>query len=162
MYEMSAFWQSQKGSLVKRVDSLLGPLVRDLGIEDGLRLVQVKKNWHTLFNEPLSSHMTPYKLTQGALLLNVDSSVWLQELNYFKKDIIEKLTPYGINDIRFKLGKVSKKTESGVCDQGYIIKTLTPEEVSYIEKTVCQVMDEELKGTVRRAIEKSISSRQTK
>jgi hypothetical protein len=162
MYEMPTLRQSQKGSLVKRVDSLLRPLVRDFGIESSIRFIEVKKNWHTLFNEPLSYHMVPYKITEGVILLNVDSPVWLQEINYFKGDIIEKLSPYGIKDVRFQLGNVSKKTGSEVCSQGFSAKALTPEEILYIEKTVSQVIDEELQGTVRRTIEKAISSRKTK
>jgi hypothetical protein len=96
------------------------------------------------------------------MLLNVDSPVWLQELNYFKKDIIEKLCPYGIKDIRFKLGNVTKKAGLEARNQGVSVKTLTPEEISYIEKTISQIFDEELRVTVRKAIEKAIFSRKAK
>jgi hypothetical protein len=162
MYEMPPLRQSQEGSLVKRVDSLLRPLVREFGIESGIRFIEVKKNWHTLFNEPLSCHMVPHKMTEGVILLHVDSPVWLQELNYFKKDIIEKLSPYGVKEVRFKLGQVSKRTGTEVCNQSFRLNTLAPEEVSYIEKTVSQIIDEELRGTVRRTIEKAISSKKIK
>jgi hypothetical protein len=147
---------------VKRADSLLFPLVRDLGIENSIRLIEMKKKWHHLFNEPLSSHMAPYKLSEGEILMHVDSPVWLQELNYFKKDIIEKLSPYGVKDVRFKLGKVSTKTGSIVSSQGLSVKRLTAEELFYIEKTVSQIDDEELRETVRRTIEKAITSNRTK
>ena len=162
MYEMPPLRQCQEGSLVKRVDSLLRPLVKDFGIESNIRFIEVKKNWHTLFNEPLSCHMVPYKVTEGVMLLNVDSPVWLQELNYFKKDIIEKLCPYGIKDIRFKLGNVTKKAGFEARNQGVSVKTFTPEEISYIEKTISQIFDEELRVTVRKAIEKAILSRKAK
>jgi hypothetical protein len=162
MYEMPTLRQSQEGSLVKRVDSLLRPLVRGFGIESSIRFIEIKKNWHMLFDEPLSRHMMPCKMTEGEILLNVDSPVWLQELNYFKKDIIEKLSPYGIKEVRFKLGQVSKRTGPEVCNQSFTLNTLTPEEVSYIEKTVSQIIDEELRGTVRRTIEKAISSKKVK
>ena len=146
---------------MKKVGSLLRPLVRDFGIESDMRFIELKESWHVLFNEPLSCHMAPCKITEGVILLNVDSPVWLQELNYFKKDIIGKLSPYGVTDVRFKLGKVSIKTGSEVRDQGFGAKTFTPEELSYIEKTISHIADEELRRTVRRAIEKSISSRKT-
>jgi hypothetical protein len=162
MYEMLTLRQSQKGSLVKRVDSLLRPLIRDLGIEGGIRFIEVKKNWHVLFNEPISYHLIPYKITEGTILLKVDSPVWLQEMIFFKREIIEKLGPYGIKDVRFQLGNVSKKTRSEVCNQDSNAKALTPEEILYMEKAASQVIDEELRGTVRRAIEKAISSTKTK
>jgi len=159
---MSPFRQGQKGSVVKRVDSLLRTVVKDFGIENNIRIVEAKKNWHTLFDEPISCHMTPYKVSEGVMFLNVDSPVWLQELNYFKKDIVERLSPYDIKDVRFKLGKVPKKAESGTRNQDFSVKKLSPDEVSYIEKTVSQIIDEELRGTVRRALEKSIVSRNIK
>jgi hypothetical protein len=147
---------------VKRADSLVFSLVRDLGIENSIRLIEIKKNWHNLFNEPLSSHMAPYKLSEGEILLNVDSPVWLQELNYFKKDVIEKLNPYGVRDVRFKLGRVSKIIKSGVQSQKSRVKPLTTEEISYIQKTVSQIDDKELRETVRRTIEKAITLNKTK
>jgi hypothetical protein len=159
MYEMPSLRQRQEGSLVKRVDSLLSPLVKDLGIESNIKFIEIKKIWHTLFSEPLSCHMVPYKMIEGAILLNVDSPVWLQELNYFKKDIIKKLGPYGIKDVRFNLGKVPKKARSEDCNRVHREKALTPEEVSYIEKAVSQIIEEDLRVTVKRAIEKAISSR---
>lgn len=147
---------------MKRVDFLLFPLVKDLGIESSMKLAVIKKKWHNLFNEPLSSHMLPCKLSEGEMLLNVDSPVWLQELNYFKKDIIEKLSPYGIRDVRLKLGRVSKRKESEGSGKWIKIKTLTPEELSYIDKTVSQIDDEELREAVVRTMEKAIISNRTK
>ena len=162
MHEMSPIRSSQESSVVKRLDSLLRTLIRDFGIENSIRIIEAKKNWHTLFSEPISCHMTPYRVTEGVMFLNVDSPVWLQELTYLKKDIIEKLSPYDIKDVRFKLGKVPKKAGSGIRDQGFSVKKLSPEEVSYTEKMVSPIIDEELRGTVKRALEKSISSGKTK
>lgn len=147
---------------MKRADSLLIPLVRGLGIEDGTKLIELRKNWNNLFNEPLSYHMSPYKLSEREILLNVDSPVWLQELNFYKKDIIEKLSPYGIRDIRFRLGRVSKRTKSEVESRKLKVERLTTEELSYIEETVSQIDDEDLRETVRRTIEKAITSNKTK
>jgi len=92
---------------VKRIDHLLIPFIRELGIEDSVRLAEIKKDWYNLFNEPLSSHMSPYKLSEGEILLTVDSPVWLQELSFYKEDIIKKLSSYNVKSVRFRLGRVS-------------------------------------------------------
>ncbi|MDI6890747.1 MAG: DUF721 domain-containing protein [Thermodesulfovibrionales bacterium] len=147
---------------VKRVDSLFLPLIRDLGIEDGMRLAEIKKDWYNLFNEPLSSHMSPCKLSGGEILLNIDSPVWLQELNFYKEAIIKKLSPYSVRDVRFRLSRVSTKEMSNVKCQMSNVKPLTTEERSYIEKTVSQISDEALRETVRRTIGKALISRRTK
>jgi len=138
---------------VKRVDDLLLPLVKDFGIQDNIRLAEIKKSWYSLFKDPLSSHMSPYKLSEGEILLNVDSPVWLHELNYFKKDIIKTLSSYGVRELRFRLGRVSTKAKSEVHRQN---KTLTTEELSFIEKTTSQLSDAEIRETVKRAMKKAL------
>lgn len=141
---------------MKRADDLLFPLVKELGIEDNIRLTEIKKSWYGLFKDPLSSHMSPSKLSEGEILLNVDSPVWLQELNYFKERIIKTLSPYGIKEVRFRLGRVSTKAKSGVHSLKSKVKTLTDEELSYIEETTSQISDGKLRETIQKAMKKAL------
>ncbi len=58
-------------------------------------------------------HMSPSLLARGELLLTVDSPVWLQELNFFRGDILRKLSSYGVSAIRFRIGRVSANVKLG-------------------------------------------------
>jgi hypothetical protein len=147
---------------VKRVDSLLGYLIKNLEIEDGVRLAEIRKNWQFLFQKPLAYHMAPSRLSGGDLLLNVDSPVWLQEMNIHRQAILQKLTPFGVSSVRFRLGKVSPLKTSEVKSQKTKPGTLNAEERSYIEQTISQINDDRLKKTVKTALEKAISSGKTK
>jgi len=147
---------------VKRADSLLSPFIRELGIEDGVKLAEIKRNWCNLFNKPLSYHMSPLILSKGEILLNVDSPVWLQELNFYKEDIIKKMSSYGIKAVRFRLGRVSRNQQSAVSSRQSAVKQLTNEEHTFVRDVVSKIGDDLLKGTVKTAIEKSISSGKTK
>jgi len=141
---------------VKTAGSLLIPLIRELGIEDGVRLAEIKKNWFDLFHEPLSHHMAPCTLSGVEILLHVDSPVWLQELNFYKDDIIKKLSPYGVQRVRFKLGRVSTTIKSEVRSQKSGVEQLTTDELSFIDETVSQIKDEELREAIRKAMQTSI------
>ncbi len=157
---------------MKRADSLLLPIIKELGINDGVRLAEIKRNWYNLFSKPLSYHMAPSMLSKDEILLNVDSPVWLQELNFCKEDIIKKMSSYGVRAVRFKLGRVSTDIKSEVKNQARPasrsetgkskVKPLAAEELSYIEETVSQISDEALRETVRRTIEKAFISGRTK
>ncbi|MDH5203741.1 MAG: DUF721 domain-containing protein [Nitrospirota bacterium] len=152
---------------MQRADSLILPLVRELGFEDGVRLAEMKKKWDDLFHEPLSSHMSPLMLSGGEVILNVDSPVWLQELNFLKEDLIKKLSHYGVRSVRFRLGRVSTGITSGVKRQsttrsGSKDKSLTAKELSYIEETVSQINDNALRETARKAIQKAFNSGRVK
>jgi hypothetical protein len=148
---------------VKRADSLLIPFVRELGIEDGVKLAQIKRNWYNLFNKPLSYHMSPLILSKGEILLNVDSPVWLQELNFYREDIIKKMSSYGVKTVRFRLGRISRNKPSALSSQHLAaVKQLTNDERAFVRDIVSKIGDELLRGTVKTALEKSISSGKTK
>ena len=100
MYEVPEIGNNQESRLMQRADSLLKPVIRDLGIEDSLRLAEIRRNWTVLFSEPVSSRMFPSFLSRGELVLTVDSPVWLQQLNLCKGDILLKLRASGIRESR--------------------------------------------------------------
>ncbi len=141
---------------MKTAGSLLIHLIRELGIEDGVRLAEIKKNWFDLFHEPLSHHMAPCALSGVEILLHIDSPVWLQELNFYKDDIIKKLSPYGVQRVRFKLGRISTTIKAEGRRQKADSRQLTNEELSFIEETVSQIKDEELREAIRKAMQTSI------
>ncbi len=147
---------------LKKLSVLISPLLKELDIEDGVRFESIKKDWQQLFNMPISLHMSPARLKEGELLINVDSPVWLQQLSFYKADIIKKLSPFGVGTVRFRLGRVSAKTESGVRSQKSKVRRLTTEELSYIEDTVSPISDQELRDKISKAIEKSIALRTEK
>jgi hypothetical protein len=147
---------------VNRVDSLLGPFIRELRIEDGIRFAKIKMNWHNLFDKPLSYHMSPSVLSGDEIVLNVDSPVWLQELNFYKEDIIKKLSAYGVKAVRFRLGTLMTSTSRGRVSKKSEVRKPTREDLSYIENTVSKIDDEALRETFRRTIEKAITSNRGK
>ena len=147
---------------MRRADSLLTPLIRELGIEDGIRLAEIKKDWYSLFNKPIAYHMYPCALSKGELLLNVDSPAWLQELNFCREDIIKKIRSYGVKTVRFRIGRVSPNVKSEVKNQRAKVKQLTSNELSYIEEAVARINDEALKSAVKMAMEKAIAAGKTR
>lgn len=159
---MPPFRLCEKSPLVKRADSLIGPLIKNLDLEDGVRLAEIRKSWQSLFQKPLPCHMSPSRLSGGDLLLNVDSPIWLQEMNIHREEVLQKLTPFGVRSVRFRLGKVSAGTIPEVKRQKIKTKTLTPEERSYIEEITSRISDERLKRAATTAIERAISSGKTK
>jgi hypothetical protein len=154
---MPALRGSQKSGLVKRTDALLKPLIHNLGIIDSVRLAQIKSHWHTLFQKPLSYHMSPSALSGNELLLNVDSPVWLQELKFYQGDIIKKLTPYQVRTVRFRLGRVIDTARQGDKPRP-ACNPLTALDHTFIEETVSPIEDEGLKEIVRKTIAKAITA----
>ncbi len=140
--------------MMEKAGSLLEPVVRRLGIESGVRLSRIRADWNILFDKPLSQHMYPSRLADGELLLNVDSPVWVQQLNFYKNQITAKLGGYGIRGIRFRIGKVSTVREK----EGKSLKLpeLSSEEACFVERLLDTISDAEIRNAVRGAAEKSL------
>lgn len=148
---------------MKRLDSLLAPLIKNLDLEDGARLSRLKKTWHKIFHPPLVSHMYPSNFSEEELLINVDSPAWMQELHFFRNEIIAKLDSYGVKSVRFRLGIVQAITYDKNSKQiRKEFKKLSDEEINYIENLTCKIPEEELREKIRRAIKKSVSSGKTR
>ena len=165
---MCPFRSREKSGLVRKLDFILRPVIKNLEIEDGVRFSEIRKNWLLLFQKPLTYHVAPALFSEGELVLNVDSPGWLQELKFLTADIVKKLTPYGVRTIRLRLGRVSlncKSSQSAVSKDGVrhaAARQFTPEEISYVRHTISGIDNEELKGAIGAVIEKAISSGRTK
>ncbi|MEW6571431.1 MAG: DciA family protein [Nitrospirota bacterium] len=138
-----------------RADSLLASFIEEQGLQEKVRLENIKKDWHKLFNKPLSLHMYPSVLTGGELLLNVDSHVWLNELNYCKGDIVRKLSCHGVRNVRLRLGRVRKAVMPGAQKKGLKDRALSADEISFIEEMTSFVQDERLRSVLQSAMGKT-------
>lgn len=145
---------------MEKAGSLLEPVVRRLGIESGVRLSRIRSDWSILFDKPLSLHMFPSRLTDGELLLNVDSPVWAQQLNFYKNQITAKLSGYGVREIRFRIGKVSPVRSRE--EKSAKLPELSAEEAHFIEGLVDTINDTEIRNAVRGAAEKSLRTKKKK
>lgn len=140
---------------MKKAEAVLGPMLKRLGIESGVRLERIRSDWFDIFEAGLASHMYPATCTEHELLLNVDSPAWMQQFTYYKKDIVRKLAPYGITDARFRIGKIQTKRRQ-IPDRKKD-RVLSEDEVSFAAAVVSGVSDERLKESIRKAIEKSLA-----
>ncbi len=142
---------------MKKAGSLLDPILRQLGIEAGVRLAHMKSEWSALFEKPLSLHMSPGRLSEGELLLFVDSPLWIQQLNYYRQEIVAKLARYGVKDVRFRLGRVSSPPQAA--EQSQQLPALTDDEMHFVNGLADVAGDPELGRAVRAAAERSIRSK---
>lgn len=142
---------------MKKAGAVLGPLLKSLGIESSVRLARIKRDWHGIFDEQITSHLFPVSFSERELLLHVTSPIWMQQFSYHKSEIIKKLSIYGVQDIRFRLGRIPQRKQaiSPVCKA----PELTLENRFFITELLSDIGDENLKETIKKAVEKSLTSR---
>jgi len=151
---------------VENAGSILASIFKNIGMEDSLTLARLQREWTTLFDEPLSLHIYPASLNNGILVVNVDSPIWLQQLKFFKQNILKKLEAYRINTIDFRHGRTNPSrfnrtwNQSGIdtCEQTFQPeKTLDEADVDWIDQTLATVNDPGLQDSIRNVLEKALT-----
>lgn len=142
---------------MKRLNSLISPIIKGFGMEEAVKLEEIKRDWTQVFRAPLCSHMSPLNLKNGELLVNVDSPIWLQQLTFLKTEIIGNLRPYGVKDMRFRVGRIMHPDKrpgrhEKACRE---MPPVGGEEVRRIDAAVSVIKDGALKESIRRAMSKS-------
>ncbi len=139
---------------MERADSALGPLIKDLGLEDALRLYRIKQSWKEILGEPLAMHAAPTALKSGVLHINISTPAWLQQAGYYKAQILEKLGRLGVSDIRLKLGKIRFSSPPKTLEK---LSFKEPDPV-LLEELISSIEDGEVKEAARRAARKALGT----
>lgn len=138
---------------MERAGSALGPLIKDLGLEDSLRLYRIKQSWQETLGQPLSLHTAPSGLKGGLLYVSADTPAWLQQTGYYRAQVLEKLARFGVTDIRLKLGRV----ESPALRKPVKERPLAEPDPALLDELVSPIGDKDVKEAVRRVVQKSLS-----
>ena len=100
---------NNKGKKVESLGSIMGSLLKDLGLEERVKVGRLFSLWDEIVGEQVARHARPVEYRRGILVVSVDSSTWLAELSqYMKPEILKKLRSRAgslvIKDIKFRMG----------------------------------------------------------
>lgn len=146
--------------MVKRLQplgSILEGIFQELGIQKELILYRLTTHWEEVVGPQVASHTTPHLLRFRTLTLGVDSAPWMNQLFFFKKEIIEKTNRFLekplIDEIYFKRislplpRKVSLKQK-----QADPLPPLAPEQENALHESIDALHDAELHKSIREAL----------
>jgi len=129
--------------------NILGKFVKDFGIEGGVTLNNARKRWVSVVGKAVSVHTFPDTVKGGTLTIIVDTPQWMHHLSFYKDEILLKLKPFGITGIRFRIGRLPAVTAE---EENAPDAELSEDDLRYIENTVNNIKDEELKDKFRTLI----------
>lgn len=73
-------------------------------------ILDLWEKWETIVGETIAGDTRPAAFKEKTLIVHVSDSVWIQQLQYLKKDIIQSINNFFdkemVNDIKFKIGPV--------------------------------------------------------
>jgi predicted nucleic acid-binding Zn ribbon protein len=122
------------------VAKLLAETFRGKPLEKRLGEAEIWRVWDGAVGGQIASKARPSKFNDGVLTVIVTSAPWMQQLNFMKRDIVqrlnEKIGKSLVREIYLKSGRPPAVEER---------RALTPEETARIEATVGVITDPELR-----------------
>lgn len=93
----------------KPAAALLPRVLESLGLEHRSAEAEIVKVWNNLLDPNITTHAQPVNLHKGTLFVNVNTSVWLDEIvRYRRKEILDRLQhAFGrevVKRISFRIG----------------------------------------------------------
>jgi hypothetical protein len=93
------------------IHSLLEKTLKGLEIDLPIRTYAIWGAWKEIVGEAIAGQTRPRAVRNGILFIDVSHSTWIQQLQFLKPTLLEKINAFlgepPIQDIRFKLGKIS-------------------------------------------------------
>ena len=140
---------------VKRIGTGLAGIVRKLGLEDAARLHGIKARWGELVGAPLSEHLEPGFVSGSMLHISVDSPLWLEQARFYSVEILIRVKPLGIGELKFKPGTL-RRNMAGPASVKAASHTLSADELKQIEQCVFPVRDEGIQEIMRGIMAKAL------
>lgn len=141
---------------MQSLQSLLKKFTKDFNLEGGVVITALRDKWADLVGETIAVHTFPDMIKGKELTLIVDSPQWRHHLDFLKNDICAKVERYGIAELRFRIGKIPES--KGKLSRA-VEAELTEDDLRYIDNTIKNVKDEELKETFRKLIAHGLTRR---
>jgi predicted nucleic acid-binding Zn ribbon protein len=92
----------------RRVGDVLGQVLGDLGLEGTSAVLRIAECWEAIVGPEVARHCQPARLRGGVLEATVDSSVWCQQLQLRRREILAALSrelgPDAPTDLRLQVG----------------------------------------------------------
>ncbi|MCG3112047.1 MAG: DUF721 domain-containing protein [Candidatus Manganitrophus sp. SB1] len=152
-----------KGFSPTSISPILKGIIKDFGLEKGISGALLQIRWREIVGPQIASHTYPAEIRFDTLHLTVDSAVWMHQLSFLKKEIIEKcnrlLEKASIRKIQLRTGPLPPPLESPQ-EAPALEGECTAEEAAFIEQQIVSIPDMELKEAVRRALRRHLLHRQ--
>ncbi len=76
------------------MSGILNKLIKEYGLEGKMTEYMIAERWETIVGKTIAVHSQPTEIRYRKLYVIVDSHVWLQEISFYKEDLINKVNRY--------------------------------------------------------------------
>jgi len=144
----------------KPVASLLAEAFRGKPLEKRLEEAEIWRIWDDVVGKQIASKARPAKFQDGTLTVAVISAPWMQQLNFMKRDLVERLNQrLGkelVLEIYLKPGKVGSREARGAGKRP-VRRKLSADEKAVVAAAAEVIRDPELRRAFAELMEEHLS-----
>ena len=148
------------------VGKALLPYIRQSGLVPKIRENRIIEAWEQIVGKGVAEATEPSRLQNRTLQIKTVNSVWVQELQFHKKLIVQKVNEFlgepFLQDLRFILGE---KTEAGPKrkkKEAIPVRELKKEEKEKIEREVGCLKDGEMREALARLFARGLAAQKAR
>jgi predicted nucleic acid-binding Zn ribbon protein len=140
----------------KPIRSILDQTLRSLEIDVPLKIYSVLGAWREIVGDSVALHTQPRWIRNRILFLDVSHSTWIQQLQFLKPTLLEKINHFlgesHIQDIRFRLGKISPDIPGPTYTSNGPRGNLDKQTLERIDDILQKIADEEVRRSLREVL----------
>ncbi len=133
--------------------SILENAFRSLEIDAPVKAYSIWGAWREIAGEAVAFQTQPCSIRNRILFVEVSHPTWIQQLQFLKPTLLEKVNTFLgeplIQDIRFRLGKISPVPLPSSEDDSWKEEDLDEQTLKRIETLLQKIDDGEVKRSLR-------------
>ncbi len=135
------------------IRSILEDTLKALEIDVPVKTYSILGAWDQIVGESVAEHSQPRSIRNRILFIDVSHSTWMQQLQFLKPTLLEKVNTFLgeplIQDIRFKLGKISPTIPAPLKTPSLKDEKLDKATLNRIENLLQEIDDEEVRRSLK-------------
>jgi len=148
------------------IHSILEKTLKALEIDVPLKSYSIWGAWKEIVGESVALQTQPRSIRNRILFIDVSHPTWMQQLQFLKPTLLEKINaflrePY-IQDIRFRLGKISPPIPNLPKTHLLEDEKLDKATLNQIESVVQKIEDQEVRKSLRAVLIKGAKLEQSR
>ncbi|MBM4305757.1 MAG: DUF721 domain-containing protein [Deltaproteobacteria bacterium] len=148
------------------IHSILEQTLKGLKLDVPLKTYSIWTAWKEIVGEAIALQTQPRAIRNHILFIDVSHSTWMQQLQFLKPKLLEKINAFlgepHIQDVRFKLGKISQPPPTFSKTQDWRSEELDRKTLKQIESYLQKIEDEEVRKGLRDVLNKGAKLEQSR
>ena len=136
--------------------SILKKTLKALEIDVPLKTYSIWGAWNEIVGKSVAAQAQPRSIRNRILFIEVSHSTWMQQLQFLKPTLLEKINSFLgeplIQDIRFRLGKISPPVPSPPKTRSLEDEKIDKATLNRIEGMAQKIEDQEVKKRLREVL----------